>query len=260
MSGENTGADGSGGEGSDFFSQYQREMGETRQTATEAAGRASKAEQTLARLQQALSGDEKEASQDEWFDEIMNQAFEAEKNGQSMPITVQIATQLMNTQKQLAKATQVIQNLQQKQEILADPEVTDENMAYSDIDKQIKAQLKQVYSGQDSPYMKDAVASSIVAELKDMQRNDPNLFKQVIYDEATRNKMVKHFVMQVVPHKARQIVSEVREATAPITEQDWQQAWAETNMIEDPRLRSQTKEVLRQEILAARNSGKFRRR
>jgi hypothetical protein len=256
-----SGGEGSGGEGSDFFQQYQKEMGETRGTAQEAASRAAKAEKTIQRLQQALSGDEgKEGSENDWYDEIMNAAFEAEKQGHSIPMTVQIATQLMDTQKQLAKATQIIQQLQQKQEILNDPGTTDENIAYSDIDKTIRAQLNQVYGGQESPHLQRAIEGSIVEELKDLQKNHPKIFQQVIHDESARKKMVKHFVMSAVPPKARQIVDEVREATAPITERDWQQAWNESQMIPDPQTRGEAQAILRQALLEQRNAARTRRR
>lgn len=254
------GGESTGGEGGDFFSQYQKEMGETRGAAQDASARAGKAEKTLQRLQQALSGDEGQAEQNDWYDEIMNQAFEAEKAGHSIPMTVQIATQLMDTQKQLAKATQIIQQLQTKQDILNDPNTTDENMAYSDIDKTIRSQLNQVYGGQESPHLRTAIEGSIVEELKYLQQNDPKVFQQVIHDEAARKKMVKHFVMAAVPPKARQIVEEVREASAPITEQDWQRAWNESQTIPDHKIRGEAQAVLRQALLEQRNAGRTRRR
>jgi len=257
-----TGGDGGAGEstGSDFFQQYQREMGETRQTASEAASKSSRNEQILSKLQAVFTGEDGEPAQDEWFDQIMNAAFEAEKNGQPMPITVQVATQLMDTQKQLAKATQIIQQLQARQERLDDPSTTDENMAYSDIDKTIRAQLNQVYGGQESPHIRTAIEGSIVQELKYLREKEPAIFQKVINDDAARKKMVKHFVMAAVPPKARQIVEEVREATAPITQEDFSQAWQEAQMIEDSQLRSEVQATLRQEFLAQRNKNALRRR
>lgn len=252
--GEGQGGQESGGETQDFFKRFQAEIHDVRHRSESSERRAAAAERRLQEVGRMLSGEEP-ATKDQmaWFDNILNVAFEAEKNGQPIPVTVEIATQLAQTQKQLAEAMQLVEALKKGQRELADPVTTQENQTYQNIDDLISSRVEEFY-GEENPHISAAIANAVVEEIKDMRENDPDLWKKVMKNRAYQQKLVDHFASQVVPKGAKRLISEVQEVTTPVTMSDLQQAMAEAKQVQDPALRSEIMTALRQQYWEIKNS------
>jgi hypothetical protein len=171
-----------------------------------------------------------------------------------MPLTVEIATQLHQTQRQLQAALAKIEAQEAKQQRLSDPVISQENQAFSRMDTHLLNRVEEFY-GEENPFIADAVSQLVADEIRDLKKHEPDTWKKVMRSEALQKKLVDHFVKEVVPPNARKLLHEVNEAVTPIGHSDLAEAWEEAQQIEDPRTRSEVMTLLRQKMLEVNFSG-----
>ncbi len=230
--------------GGDAIEALTREIASVRHDNARVSGEARAASQQLGRIREVFAP-AAEPTGDEWLDDVLSHALEAEKNGQPMPITVKIATQLAQTQEANRKLLEQVAKLSGDQARLNDPQVTADNAAYTSIDGNIADFVQEYYGGENTQIF-DAIADAVAKEIKDLQKTNPKQWMQVRRDPKLHKAIVQHYGFKLIPPQARNIVSEVAEYSQPITVNDLKEALMQTAQIPDEALRERTKTKLRQ--------------
>jgi len=140
------------------------------------------------------------------LDMVLDAAMRSRDAGTGgMPITVQLAGQLVQ-QKELARQLQSkINELTGKVDRFANPDYERENRAYFSMDSMAQNMIENVY-GQPQPHILNGVAQGMVQSAKAMQAQAPDKWAAIIRTPALQQRFVQHHVEQLIPQKAKDLL------------------------------------------------------
>lgn len=236
----------------------------------ELEGRHKETSQVLDRLKSALVGgkeelspiDQKIASYEQQLEHYMQAAIEAERRGQPIPLTTNLAIQLfqgrIEQERERERFAQEIAALKRATAQANDPQTQIDNQTFQNLDSHVLNAMDTLYGKAPNDvksYQFQAVTKALGAEIKDLKRNDPELWSEITRDPRRQERMVQHFVKQTIPPKAREILMEDQIRREPMTTAELYSAFRETANIEDPNERQRIRVAIRQEIVGRQFGG-----
>lgn len=259
-----------------FLQSHRQEMESVRSELGKKDGELKKTSKVIDSLRQALTGEDVAPKKKDRYesevedaqtqlDKIIEIALEAERSGRPMPLTASLGVQLqkfridsLNKQKQFM---QVIGELQEKVERMSDPGNQADAQIFASMDTALEGALDQIYGPEDQrtkAVMFRAVTDSIVADIKDLKKSDPNAWREIRRKPDLQRKLVNYHLKQTIPPKARQIMEEDNVRKTPLTGNELIAAWREAKELgkSDPRAARYAEEI-RQQILAEKFGKSF---
>jgi hypothetical protein len=249
------------------FESMGNELQTTRQQAEGFRQQSAQTADVLNRIKSALTGEEQaQLSEDDQeiaghqaqIDEYIAAAIEAERRGKPIPLTINSA--IKSAQAQIARIEQIktmkgqIAALTGKVDKATDPSHSINAQAYSNFDSFAINALQQVY-GTD-PGMADvrdaqfgAVSKLIIGEIKAIQKEAPDMWDRIRRNPEDQKRLVTHYVKQVVPPRARELMEQDTIRKTPITLPDLKTAWDQAKEIDDPQARAEIQAKLRPQML-----------
>lgn len=249
--GESTDGGGGAGFSESAFAEYQAEV-ETLRNET----RASNAE--LARIRKAISGERDDKPKGKWADPLLDKLLEADRRGNSMPLTAQAIMAIQEEKDAREQAQEEINELKKALKALQDPVERQHQQVYANLDVLLTSGLEKVF-GDVPHHIQKATASMISDHLVELQQHYPDVWQKVRMDPRAQSKMINHFIMQQVPQSAKEIMRKTHEDNEPLTAADLNQAFDDLREIPDPVHRAQAQKILRQQVLEMKHEGRFRR-
>lgn len=193
------------------------------------------------------------------MDFYLQQALEADKNGNPIPLTTNLAIahfkNVIATANEKRDNAKTMAAMRQKLNQLTDPNVQIDTGAYADIDNKITQYMGQLY-GNDQASMDvriaqfNNIAGQIGQEIKNIQKTMPDVWDRVRRNPEERQKLVAYYVEKNMPPRVRQQLEQEHIQNTPMTMDDLYQAFEETKLIQDPKQRADLQARVRQEILA----------
>lgn len=202
-------------------------------------------QQVIGRVRQAFTGEQDRqpapheraiSKHQEILDYYLQQGIEAERQGKPMPLTISNGVQLA----QFA-IEQTTLNNELKQELAAvkqaiarqeNPDYQLTDRAAAAMEGMLEEGLAQVY-GTDPAYDRTrqsqftAVANRITEEIKDLMKNEPATWNQIRRQPTAMRRMVNHFVHEMLPPRAREIMEQQRIQATPQPVEELYQAFHE---------------------------------
>lgn len=247
------------------------ETQEWSQKYSELEGKHQQTSQTLEQLRQVFAPDEgnsqsdtdkKVAGFEAQLDHYMQAAIEAERRGQPIPLTTNLAIQLFQGKIEQAREREnfivELERLKRSQQRLDNPDVQIDNLTYQNLDTSVLQAMDTLYGKEPSDvksYQFQAITKAIGTEIKDLKRTDPDLWAEIRRDPNRQARMVQHFVKQTIPPKARAILQEDQIRREPMGTDELYAAFREADVIEDPKERQRIKTAIRQEIIGRQFGG-----
>jgi hypothetical protein len=244
----------SGGEGFDirgFVEGVGSELGSARNEAAHARNMAERSHQMLAKLKGVLSGEDEQQEEENpnaWFQDILIQLVEAEKNGQDLPITKKQLLQLKKLSDDNTDLKKAVHRLLELEKTINDPEYSQNNQAWTMLDTYVSESIEKLY-GEDDGTIAKAVTDKIVTSLKKLTRDNPQAWKQIRRNPTALRQFAVAHINQIIPKAHRHLLEEEHERSQPITEETIKQAWEECQRIEDPQQRAAMEAQVRQAFL-----------
>lgn len=204
------------------------------------------------------------ADMEKQLDYYLAQAVEAEKRGQPIPLTTNLAVQFFQSQIQAHQEKAELMNelkaLKGKLGQVSDPSATINNTAYSNIDASLINGLDQLYGqGEERTSQKaaqfDAISRQIAEHIQLMQKKAPAEWDKVRRSPAIQQKLVNHFLKQNLPPQAVKLIEQQKLMSTPMTQTELWQAFREAEQIENIDQRRKIRSEIRQQILEGMYSG-----
>jgi hypothetical protein len=227
--------------------------------------------QTLDKIRQVFAPNEGDAPSHteqriaQWesqLDHYMQAAIDAERRGQPIPLTTNLAIQLfqgkIEQERERETFAQELRELRRGLDQAKNPDTQVDNLAYQNLDTNVLQAMDILYGKSPSDvksYQFQAVTKALGAEIKDLKRNDPELWAEIRRDPSRQKRMVEHFVKQTIPPKAREILLEDQIRREPMTTDELFSAFREADAIDDPKERQRIKSAIRTEIVGRRFGG-----
>lgn len=230
----------------EFLRSLTGQVQHSQREAKAARDEARKASERFERMERAFKGDDEGGKKEHSiYDEVLEEAIAAEREGRGgIPLTVKLSEKLRTTEERLVQAIETIEKLTKQGQMLSDPAVVQENDAFSKIDVYTQKAIEQIY-GDHHPAVFDAVTKSMVADIREMKKDDPELWRKVVVNPSMQRKLVNHHLSQVVPPNARKMMLEHAESQQPFTRRDSLSALQEVRNIENPRQRAEAQKLAR---------------
>lgn len=172
----------------------------------------SKHDEVISKLEKVFSKAEPQA--DDWYDDVLKTALEAEKHGHPIPLTVKISTELRNAQKTNEVLMRELAELKQRSQIKDNPAFQADQAAYNHIDMYMGQELKSAFGDNIPKAVASAVTQDLVEKIQEEQRTNPERWKQIRSDPNLMQRVVRNAVAQVIPQKARNIVAQQQQENA----------------------------------------------
>lgn len=247
-------------ESSQWSKKYNQLEGQHRQTS-----------QTLDKIRQVFAPDQGDAPSESeqrisgfeaQLDHYMQAAIEAERRGQPIPLTTNLAIQLfqgkIEQERERERLYGDIAQLKQAMKAAQNPDNQVDNITYQNLDTSVLQAMDVLYGREPSDvksYQFQAVTKALGAEIRDLKRNDPELWAEIRRDPNRQASMVRHFVKQTIPPKAREILMEDQIKREPMGTDELYQAFREADGIDDPKERQRIKVAIREEIIGRQFGG-----
>jgi hypothetical protein len=228
-------------------------------------------QQTIDKIRQAFApdgGEERSPTEqriaqfEAQLDHYMQAAIEAERRGQPIPLTTNLAIQLfqgkIEQEREREQWTRELSALKRGLQQAIDPDTQIDNQTYQNLDTLVLQAMDTLYGKEPNDiksFQFQSVAKAVGAEIRDLKKNDPELWHEIRRDPGRQAKMVQWIVKQTIPPKAREIMQEEHIRKTPMSTQELYQAFEEANAIEDPRERSRIRTAIRQEIVGRQFGG-----
>jgi hypothetical protein len=214
------------------------------------AGQNQALQSTIDRMRSALMGDEGKPENDgepdlSWYDDVLKVAFEAEKAGRGMPVTVDLATRVKAQVQENAQLRKTVQQLEQKVKTIANPEVLHNQRVYENIDNHIRGTIEQLY-GEIDPQFEMFVSSKLAQTIKEVQKSQPEAWQKIRSSDAMQKKMVAEVVKSAVPKSVREKLRDDYLQNSEMTREELAEAYAQAEHIEDQNVRAKVKAEARQ--------------
>jgi len=162
-----------------------------------------------------------EKTRDEQFlDMVLDSAMKSREAGTGgMPITVQLAAQLVQQRQQARDLQKTLAEMKGKVDRHSDPRFEAENRALLSMDTMAQNMLENIY-GSPQPELFNAAGSKMVASAKQIQAEAPDKWAQIIRTPGLQQKFVQYHIESVVPPKARDILhrDKIQNEDMPVSE------------------------------------------
>jgi len=228
-----------------------------------------KTSRVLDNIRRAVVGDESKAAEadpadakiahyQQQIDQYIAAAVQAERQGRPIPLTVNAAIESLQGLIAQTEENKLLRERLGKMESqvarVSDPSHNINMAAYSSIDSQVQNALNTIYgSGDEYSDVKtaqfQAISNLIIKEVKELQSEEPDVWERSRRNPVDQKKLVNHFVKQVMPPKARQLMEEDDIRKTPLTLADLQQAWEESKDLKNEAQRKEIQGQLRPQIL-----------
>jgi len=273
-----------GGAGGENVLAFQRELQETQgsmRKLMEDFGKerdtAKSDRETLQRLRQALAPEgegqgkgqkDPTAKWEQQLDYYLAEAVEAEKRGQGIPLTTNLAVELFNGKIEAYRREQelmaTVKELKEQMQQARDPQQTINHTAYAQIDNSIQRGLDQLYGPGDEyldqkSAMFDAIAGQVSRLIQATAKDDFKQWDRLRRSPQQLQRLVNEVIKQNIPPQARKILEEDHIKNTPMPMSELRQAFKEAGSIEDAQERTRIQKMIREEILDNMySSGKLR--
>ncbi len=247
-----SGHQGGGESGGDLLAELQAEIQLANRRAAQADERSQGLAGIVGGIKKAVSGGESEQEQDWYEDQLLPHLLQLEKDGKSHPMTATLARELRKSQEQQQQLVELARSLKEELAEMKNPQVQNDERAFSTIDDSIIEELTSIY-GEHSVPMHRAVAANIAADIQRIKTELPGKWEEIRRDQKKLQRIVKHHISAVIPPVARQAIAKQIEDNTPVTMQTLNAAWGEFQQIKDkldPQTRSEMATELRRQILA----------
>lgn len=229
----------------------------------------SKSSEALDKIKAALMGDDGEPADpvqaqvselEAKMDQVLQIAIESERAGKPIPLTVSTAVDALKAQiesvKYRAATDKKLAEMERRLADAANPSKAIDQTAYNNMDSNIQTALNAIYGNSDEyEEVKQAqfnsISSQIIAEIRDLQKNDPQMWDKIRRNPKAQQNLVTHFVKKTIPPRARQIMEEDNIKKTPMGTDELLNAFREAKELasKDPRAAAYVSEI-RQELLA----------
>lgn len=216
-SGNNEGHNGENPQGS-MSPDILQMIGHTQQQSQHASQISEQNHQMLSKLKEVFSPQEKKA--DSWYDNVLRAAIEAEKNGNPIPLTVDISSQLKLTQEQNRILQEKLSKLEQRENWRSNPETSIDQAAYNHVDMFMSQELSSAFDGNIPQPLAQAVTADLVQRIQHEQVNNPERWRQIRSNPDLMRTIVKNAVAQFVPPRARTIINQDNMMNSDYSDQD----------------------------------------
>lgn len=192
-------------------------------------------------------------------DYYLQTALQAERDGNPIPLTANLATDFYDSQITQAEKEQAlmqeIQELKKQVSTLKDPRARSANEAYRNIDNLISKNIDKIYGHDDSMMQVketqfNAVATTLSNQIKEIQKNHPDVWAEIERSPDKQERLVSAIVSKSLPPKVRQMIEDDHVKRTPMADGELLQAFAELKqMPDDFPDKAKIMGQLRQEIL-----------
>ena len=215
------------------------------------------------RLKDVFKPQEKQAPdpREQWMSEMdyyIAQGLEADKRGQKMPLTVNLAInhykEKIANYEAMQRQEQTVAELRAQVAALSDPQMHINQRAYENLDTAVKQGLDQLY-GVDPSTMPErraifnAVGSQLSPYINKLQKENPNAWDQLRRDPRALAELAQSVLRRHIPQKAQQMMAQQQLENTPMPMSELRQAFAEAKQIKDPAERERITSLIRQDIL-----------
>ncbi len=194
--------------------------------------------------------------------EFMADFEAARKRGIEMPITEKLAKKLADNKKsqssELAELKEKIKKLEAAAGAISDPGYQSETAALYKMSDILVDTLKGMYGAVDT-HIENAVAQKIRNEIDRIKKEAPDNWNEIRKSERLQKAMVNHFVKQVIPVKARELMDKEVAENTPIDMNALGKAFKEAKEMKDPEQRSKAIRYVRQQYWAHKFSSPGKR-
>jgi hypothetical protein len=203
---------------------------------------------TIDRMKEALGVPQPQEAEndDAWYDDMLKIAFELEKQGRGIPVTVDLATRLRGTVEESKQLKQVVKQLQAQMKQISNPETLHNQRVYENIDNTINDTIEGLY-GEVDPIFAEYVATKVSQEIKSMQAKEPEKWQRLRASEREQARLVAGIVKQAVPGSIREKLKQDYLANSPMTEEELVAAYKQADQITDLKMREKVKTAARQQ-------------
>ncbi len=237
----------------ELLRQLQGEIQQANARASQADQRSQSLAGVLGGIKQAVTGESNEPQEQDWYEQgLLPMLLELEKEGKSHPMTATLARELKKSQEQQRQLMELVQELRNKTQEIQDPQVQNDERAFSQIDDAIIEELTSVY-GEPKTNLHRAVAANIAADIQALKAKLPGKWEEIRRDPSKLRRIVQHHITGITPPTARQAMAKQIDDNTPVTMQTLNAAWSEFQQIKhnlDPQSRAEIAANLRQQILA----------
>jgi hypothetical protein len=203
------------------------------------------------------------------LDFYIAQAVEADKRGQSIPLTANLAIShfksLIENHQARTQEQKKIEALEQQVRNLSDPGHSINQRAFSTFDTQIQNGLERIYGSNPNSFPQrqalfKAVGDIVGPAVNSLMQNDPKRWDMIRRDPDKLQDIANRALRMVLPPKAVQMIEQENLRNTPMQMSELQQAFREANEIQDPQQRQRVRTAIRQDILAMSMGGDRRAR
>lgn len=203
---------------------------------------------TIDQLKAAFSGGQKdEGPKGKWIDPILQHALDAEKRGQPMPITTEIAVAVQKLQDQLEEYEARNRKQEDALKRVTDPSAWQDQQMFASMDDQLQRLVNQLYPGENKAQY-DAMVQRATKYLNELGE-DPEVWREFRNNRTAQARLVQLVASQFVPKRALDQMRDEYERKSPYTKQQLEEAWEEAKQIPDERKRSEIMAKLRHTII-----------
>ncbi len=211
----------------------------------------------LSKIGQAFGHEPKseEPKPDAWYDNVLTRALELEQAGQPVPMTVQLANQLHQTQQQQQPLLEQIAQLKQQVQNLSNPDMHHDQQTFVQLDSMLTKKFSENFQKPD-PNHEDAVAKMVAGEIKRLKTENKDVYNKLRRDPTMQQQLVDYYFNKSIPDSYRQLAQEHHIQNAPLTDDEIAQAFAAAKQIQDPALRSEAMSAARAKMYERMMTGK----
>lgn len=227
-SGESSGDEGGVVDYAQILAEQNQALSQQSKTVDQLRRQLGESSETMSRVKKAFTGEQEQRvdpsqarinEHEQFLDYFLQQGLEAERRGQPIPLTVTLGSKLAQeniaSEKRAAKLEAKLAQLEGKINRQEDTGYRLTDQAAAVMEGMLQEGLAQVYGDDESSERTraaqfEAVAGRISEEIKDLMKNDPKVWDKVRRNPASLRKMVNHFVGELIPPKARQMLENQR--------------------------------------------------
>lgn len=141
-----------------------------------------------------------------FLDGVLEAALEDQKQGgRGMPITVQLAGQIVQLKEQIRQMGSSHDEIKGKFEKTQDPVYEAEQRFGLNMDNMVDGMLHNIY-GAESPHMKQAITQQMLADIPRLKQQYPQQWQVMIKSPQKQQEFAQYYVEKSVPPKARELL------------------------------------------------------
>jgi hypothetical protein len=140
-----------------------------------------------------------------WHDKVLQAAIEAERQGGSMPLTVEISNELLKTQQANKALMEKLAAIEQKQQLKDNPAFQADQAAYVQIDQYMAQGLANVFGGNIPKPVAVAITQDLAQRIQEEQQTNPQRWAQIRSNPEAMRQIVRNAIAQTIPPEARRI-------------------------------------------------------